>query len=433
MSYALLMLAASIPWIILAWLVHKKNYRVPLSWIFIAAVLLRFMAQFASPALSDDLYRYVWEGRQQHLGRNPFLDAPEKFEAEARDDPVWQGINHREIPAAYPPLCQVYLWVLASFGGDVLFFRSGFALMDLLLVFLIAIWLARMKLDPALSLIYSLCPMVLLELSVEGHNDSLGLVLLVASFILLGPQKGAQERGKKGSTQSILFAGFLLGLSIAAKYLPILLLPWFWRRDKRTLLPCLLAVFLGFVIYFPGFDRVPELFHGLLNFSEKWRHNDSLFHFVYVSCEAFQEWLKGMGYEGWLSDGWKLDQLARYVMAAIFVAGACFIYRFERDITRVPVVLFGLLFALATTVHPWYLVWVVPFLCRRPSPALFALIAGVQFSYLSLVYAGSAVVTETGERGSFWEGMLFWKLLEYLPFYLFALHAMISSLRRTED
>ena len=67
MSYALLMLAASIPWIILAWLVHKKNYRVPLSWIFIAAVLLRFMAQFASPALSDDLYRYVWEGRQQEV------------------------------------------------------------------------------------------------------------------------------------------------------------------------------------------------------------------------------------------------------------------------------------------------------------------------------------------------------------------------------
>ncbi|MEZ5989252.1 MAG: hypothetical protein R3F30_09055 [Planctomycetota bacterium] len=326
--YAVLMVAASFLWCFLAWQLLRKGRIIPLSWVVGAGLVLRAVLLLGEPAqLSDDLYRYVWEGRVQwHADaarRNPFLTPPADYAAEADGDPIWEGINHKEVPAAYPPACQLYLALLARTGAGLVGFRNGFAFLDLLLLLLIPHWLSRIGRPPGLALIHALCPLVLVELVVEGHNDVLGLLLLVASFAVLG-------RDKELSKGRVALGGALYGVAIAAKFLPVLVVPWLWRRDKRILLPAALALLACYVPFLPEPARWPELFAGLGRFGHKWAHNDTVFGLVRAGVEAGQQALASSGHHGWLADLAHTDALARVVVGLRYLGGYLWIFWLER-------------------------------------------------------------------------------------------------------
>ncbi len=78
--------------------------------IVLAALAARVPLTLAAPLLSDDLYRYVWDGRVAHAGLNPFLHPPSSDAlAHVRDASVWPLINHPEIPTIYPPVSYTHL------------------------------------------------------------------------------------------------------------------------------------------------------------------------------------------------------------------------------------------------------------------------------------------------------------------------------------
>jgi hypothetical protein len=429
LHYAFLMAGASAPWFWLAFLLFKRERWVPWQWVVVSALLLRALALLGQPALlSDDIYRYVWEGRvQMHADankRNPFLNPPEDFSEDEPRDPIWEQVNHKEVPAAYPPVCQLYLRTLASMDLGVLGFRNGFALFDLLLVLLIPHWLSRLKKAPGISLIYSLCPLVLIELTVEGHNDALGLFFMVAMFWLLG-------KSKKLSTTQILLGGVLYGLAIGSKFLPLVLVPWLMRKDWRLLIPAAFTVILSYVPYLPSPDQWPDLMQGLGKFGEKWAHNETIFALIKNVAIFAQTEMEAGGITGWLVDGNNTDAISRLLLFAIYGSGLLFLFWLERDSASAMVPVLGLLYALSPVVHPWYLVWVVPFLCINPSPALFALLAGAQFSYIALLRWQGGV---DWVPAHFWEAEWFWKTIEYGPFYALTLWGWLKkSVRRGQE
>jgi len=416
------MALASLPWFWLAFLLFKRERWVPWKWVLVTALLLRALALFGQPAvLSDDIYRYVWEGRVQlHEDankRNPFLHPPSDFAKESARDPIWIRVNHKEIPAAYPPVCQLYLRTLAVLGLGVKGFRNGFALFDIFLILLIPHWLARLRKSPGIALIYSLCPLIITELTVEGHNDALGLFFLVAMFWVLG-------RAQKLSTSQILLGGVLYGLAIGSKFLPLILVPWLIRKDWRLLVPAAITVLLSYLPYLPAPEHWLELLQGLGRYGEKWAHNETIFALIKSFTSWMQQSLAAGGTTGWLVDGNNTDALSRMVLFGIYGLGLIFLFWLERDPAKALVPILGLLYALSPVVHPWYLVWVVPFLCVNASPALFALLAGAQFSYIALIrwQGGKGWVP-----AHFWQAEWFWKTIEYAPFYVLTLWGWLKK------
>ena len=101
-------LIATLGWLWLVRGVVRGSYRPGFAGACGLAVLLRLLVLPLAPALSDDVYRYVYEGGLVLEGGNPYTTAPDEAPLELRDE-NWERINNREIPAAYPPAVQYAL------------------------------------------------------------------------------------------------------------------------------------------------------------------------------------------------------------------------------------------------------------------------------------------------------------------------------------
>lgn len=399
LAYATGILAASFAWIVLSTAAMRS--RLDVSWLAIAgvAVALRVFLQPALPGvLSDDLWRYLWEGRIQLEGYNPFVDAPAELADLGRGDPVWERMNNREISAAYPPVGQLFLRLLASFDLGIVGVRRAFGLMDLATFFALSFALRWSGRDPRRAIVHGLCPLSIVEFCVEGHNDALAIFFLVAALALL--VRGPRARIASAAT---------MGLAIASKYLPVVLLPWMWRRARLGYVVCACVfVLASFALFWPGVDRLSELFAGLGEYGARWRHNDSAFALIRAATAGVQEWAREAGVDVWWATAHE-DRVAKIPLALIFVSGLAVIFVRIKSPARAFVSILLLLFACTPTLHPWYVCWIVPVLAFRPHPAGFALVAMCSFSYhvLARYHGGDGQwVEETS-----------WKLVEYLPFY----------------
>ncbi len=394
LAYAASMVGASMPWLWLCWCGVRG--RLPrLRHVLIAGCILRALVQFAPGAvLSDDIYRYVWEGRVQLAGHNPFLESPASLSELGASAPEWPRMNNRKITAAYPPVGQLFLRALVWICPNPRTVRLAFALCDVLVMFLLAAWLSRVGRPSALCLVHALCPLSIVEFCVEGHNDSLGIAILLGALCLW-------------SIGRIRLAGAALGAAVSCKFLPILVLPWLARRDRRVVLPCLGVFVLSYLPFWPGFDRVPQLLEGLRQYGTRWRSNESLFWFLAEATRIAQHWFADAGVTGWLVE-LHAQRVSKIPLALVMVVFFAVIYRRVRNPAHAFVALLLVVFSFTPTLHPWYVGWIVPFLALVQAPAAFVLIATVSFSYH---------VLGPYHRGEGWNEQLGWKLVEYVPFY----------------
>jgi hypothetical protein len=184
-----------------------------------AAVAFRLIAAVAPPSLSDDIYRYVWDGRVQAHGHHPYKFPPDDpMRAELRDD-VWEKINHKEIATIYPPLAELVFAALAAAKLGVTGFKLVFALLDAVVVFALLRLIDALGLPRARVLLYAWNPLAVVETAASGHVEPLGLVLLVGSVAFL-------VEGK------MVRAAAALAGAVQVKLLPLILVPGFARRLK---------------------------------------------------------------------------------------------------------------------------------------------------------------------------------------------------------
>ena len=195
------------------------------------------MLLFTRPTLSDDVYRYVWEGRLQAQGISPYVYAPDAPELSAlRDTDIWPHINHKPAVTVYPPgaeLAFALLW--RALPGNVRWFQAAMALGALLAGGLLARLLHDLGRPPARLLIYLWSPLLIFETAHSAHVDGLVLPLLVGAW-------WARVRERDTAT------GVLLGLATAVKFYPAILLPALWRpqhRQARWRMPLAFALTLA--------------------------------------------------------------------------------------------------------------------------------------------------------------------------------------------
>jgi glycosyltransferase A (GT-A) superfamily protein (DUF2064 family) len=299
----------------LIWLLCLRS-RPSARWVFLIALLLRAPFLFGD-LHSNDLHRYVWEGRIQWEGVNPYEHAPSDPALAHLRGPNHESINHPELPAIYPPLAQLFFAASAGVGLEERGLRNLIILLDLALVLALLGWLRATGRAPGLALVYAWSPVAVAG-SAVGHYEPLLLLLLV----LAGR---AWEQGHKRR------AAALLGGAILAKTVAVLLVPWMLlRRPKEGLLFCLPLVVLGYLFYLGA-----NPFHTLVRFGSEFAFNASLFRVA----------------------AWLTPEGARLLVGAALLAWTGWIALTQPRYAPAGSLLFAGLLLLSPTVHYWYLAW----------------------------------------------------------------------------
>jgi hypothetical protein len=295
------------------------------------AVLWRVALVGVPPLMSDDIYRYVWEGRIQVHGGNPYAwtDRPEAERWIPLRDPTWQAMNHKGYTAFYPVLWAMAVRLVASVHDSVTAMKVFVVICEMLTWLVLARLLALRKLPPDRLLIAAWSPLAIAEIAGGGHNDSFGL--LFVSLALLALDSGRP-----------LLSALMGALAFQAKLAPGLAVAAWARRFKLWHIAAAAALVLVLVI--PYASAGDGLLRSLSGYGQFWRYNQTLF----VPIEALL--------------GPKLAPIAAGLLVGVTALALAAL--------RVEPVAAGLattaaILLLSPSVLPWYATWLLPWLVLR--------------------------------------------------------------------
>ncbi len=397
-------LVATAAYLWLAYRITTGRERPGFAWALALVVLMQVVCLLHGPSLSDDIYRYLHEGRLVLAGVNPYTLAPEATAPELRG-PYFDLINNADIPAAYPPACQYALAAGAALSDEPLGMKLVFGACSVLVFVVLWRWLPLLGIAAPRALIWGACPLIAIEFAGQGHSDSLAVLFVVLALWL-------------SSRARSVAASAALGVATAAKFMPAVLLPFVLRdaRSRRRWLAATAFAIALIALYTPFLAAPSEMFRGLTEYAVRWRSNDSLFALMHYATEAFIDL-------GWFADlDTKLlkepQRLSKIPLAILF--GAVMLWRWRRGDSahRAAFWLFATFIALAPTVHPWYVAFVVPFLCLYPSYGLMAFTGTVFMTYH---------VLPRWHAEGVWEERAWVVVVEYVPFYVGLLGAWRSD------
>ena len=331
----------------------------PAAAVLIVATALRLLLLPLPPSLSDDVLRYVWDGRVVNAGHNPYLLAPEDPALEGLRDGLWSALPHRDVPTVYPPLALGIFSIAARFSTPVLVLKALLTSADLLTCVLLIRMAAALGLPVARVGWYAWNPLVTLEVAGMGHVDALGVVLLVAalSWVVVVPRV---------RSSAVTAAG-----ALAAKLVPVVTVPILMRASARPLRFVLWFGAVGALLLLPmaAAGGVPP---GLARYAVSWEFNGPLYEPLWRLSEGVD--LRG-SIEGSLDaakDRWgrhdfwnrlypyNYPQLhAKLILALALGAALVWIWRRDRPVAATGAS-FGALLLCSATVYPWYLLWVMP-------------------------------------------------------------------------
>ena len=347
--------------------------------ILFFAVIFRICLIPANPAvLSKDMYRYIWDGRVQQSAINPYLYPPAAGELKnLRDDRIFPNINRKDYPTLYPAGAQIFFRIFFILAGDsVSGFKGLMVFFDILTILMLTALLRRYGFEPVRMIVYAWNPLVIFEIAYSGHLEGLTVFLIIAALYLTAVHKS-------------LPGTILLALAGAVKLYPALLLAAILNRGKRIKGTLIFCITFG-ALYIP-YISVGSKISGFLPL------------YLKNPYESFNLGLKCLLLH--LIPGLDYYLISQLFISALLAAGLFIFFKEKRglQVVRYAYILTGLLIVLMpTSLHPWYVILIIPFLAFYPNPAWLLFTCTVTLSYLKYVSTQGIMPT--------------WILLaEYLP------------------
>jgi alpha-1,6-mannosyltransferase len=346
----------TIPAGILALLSTNVAERAPIArtiWLIVGlALALRLFVLLLDPLLSTDIYRYVWDGRVQAAGINPYRFVPEDPAlASLRDAAIYPHINRAwYATTVYPPVAQTFFLIVTRLGESVTVMRLALLGCEAVTVAMIFVLLRRMDRPVTRIVAYLWHPLPLWEIANSGHIDALMVALMMAGLTL-----ALSGRPMRAAIAITLGA---LAKPIAILALPAIWRPWDWR------MPCVVVavVVICYVPYLSvGAGVLGFLTTGYLN-EESLSSGDTIWP-VAIWRLAF---------------GATRGDIAAYLFVAAIVLGALALIAAHRD-PRSPQSVLGdvtrLLLAfllLLSPNYPWYFLAIMPFVVLHGGATVWA-------------------------------------------------------------
>ncbi len=275
----------------------------------------------------DDIHRYVWDGRLQRLGYNPYLVVPSDPAVKGLHTPETRNLNNPDLPSPYPAGTQLFFRAVTAIHESTFAMKVAFVVCDLVIVFVLLDVLRCNRQGAHLVLAYAWNPLLAIEVAGSGHIEIVGALLLVVSAAALV---------RRWRTT----AAVGLGLAIAVKLLPVVLLPLYWKR-VRIRDAALAAAVVG-LLYVPFLNHGRIPIGSLGTYVQSFRFNGPVFaaldQVAPPQLLAGLVVLVGLVTATWLRSAapeWSPDLFA-WPMAASLLC--------------------------APVVFPWYLLWLLPFL-----------------------------------------------------------------------
>jgi alpha-1,6-mannosyltransferase len=345
------------------------------------AVVFRLIVLFSPLVLSSDLYRYVWDGRVQRAGMNPYRYPPEaEALAALRDTAIYPQIIRPVLTTIYPPAAQMFFALITTIVPDSIRGMKAFmVLFDLVTIGVLIRLLQTTGSDPERVVLYAWSPLVVFEFAGSGHVDALML-----PFLLLALQ--ARLTVRPGS------AGVLLGLATLIKLYPAVLVPALYSRGERRFLCGFGATLvLGYLPYVAGAGaRVLGYLPGYFGPWEDF--NGGLRYFLILALSPLTA---------------SARDIALGLCAILLLLVALGVIRrgvIDHPLQRASSMISAFLLLVPTTFHPWYVIWLLPCLCFYPSWGWLYLSGAIALSYLAYLQSYPTVPVSV-------------HLLEFLPFY----------------
>ncbi len=167
----------------------------------------------------DDIHRYVWDGRLQRLGYNPYLVIPSDPAMKGLHTPETRTLNNPDLPSPYPAGAQLFFRAVTAIQESTFALKVAFVVCEFAIVFLLLDVLRCTRQGAHLVLAFAWNPLLAIEVAGSGHIDIVAALLLLVSAAALVRRWRAT-------------AAVALGLAVAVKLLPVVLLPLYWKRVR---------------------------------------------------------------------------------------------------------------------------------------------------------------------------------------------------------
>src|SRR4051812_1534848 len=216
------------------------NVRGPLPRLLITALLfaVAFRIPLAAPRVGadNDMVRYMYDGRIQRLGYNPYEVVPADPALAATHTEETLKMPSRRARTPYPAAAQLFFRLVVTIHESSRAMKWALVLCDLLTIAVLIAWLRATRRSPWLALVYAWNPLVILEVAHSGHIDALGALWIAISAWMLSTGRGMRAA-----------AAFVL--AVATKLLPIVLVPLYWKRIRVR--DAAVAALVLAALYFP--------------------------------------------------------------------------------------------------------------------------------------------------------------------------------------
>ena len=388
--------------IVFCWpVLHRHERRRTILYLFLIACAARLLLVPAAP--SDDINRYLWEGRLVNAGESPFAYTADARAWQDYRDHFWEDMNHHDKATAYPPLAQFAFAAIDRIAYDPIAFKLVFLILDLAALAALLTLLNRRGLPLQWAGFYAFNPIILVSFAAEGHFDILMIAPLVWALV-------ASERGHTN------WSAGLCALAVGAKLVCAPVVPFLigWRKPQAWLVFAVVLI----APTLPFAADLPALASGVLTFGTHADFNGPL--------HGLLDRVLGLPYPApklilaaayialWLHLWIRYRRLAGANDLACgderrrvpSTASACP----EPAVNRQPAVVtsLGALLLVAPVVHLWYLAWVIPFTVLRPR---------LHWLVLS-ISAGAYLFVWDNQRAGAWSLLPWQETLFWAPFFL---------------
>ncbi|MBT8245945.1 MAG: mannosyltransferase [Winogradskyella sp.] len=377
----------------------KKSAGFNFAFLVLASVLIRLIFLPVIPNLSQDFYRFIWDGRMLFEGFNPYLYTPESFIqnkefpiAQAQELYMGMGALSASHFTNYPPINQLCFYIAALFSGKsitgaIITLRLLIIAADIGTLYFGKKLLKALKLPSSRIWFYILNPFIIIELIGNLHFEGVMIFFLIWSLYLLYSCKWK-------------LAAVILACSISVKLIPLMFLPifvgWFWKKKKDSSTTLRMTNLILFYIIVIGTSIILFLPFFSLDFINNYSKTVGLWFSNFEFNASIYYIAREIGY--WITDYNEIKTMGK-ILPVIALLIILYLSFFKRN-TDVPKLVSSILLAftcylfLSTTVHPWYIATLVV-LCvftRYRFPLVWSVV--IVLSYLSYLNIGTADKSE---------------------------------------
>jgi len=394
--YTIIWISTSIIFLTSVPLLEKFGIELKTLYLFLTlAILVRIVFLFTIPVGSDDIYRYLWDGKTQDAGINPYLYKPVDKELNfLQSDILPAKMNFQDMKTIYFPLSQWLFYIGYKISGESVWaYKLLLLISEILTLFLLFKILEKLKTNKKYVLLYALAPLPIIQFAVDAHLDGFGLPLLLAFIYFYLEEK------------KILSAIFL-GLSFSIKPVGVLILPILFLREKKITGKLIITVvpFIAFGIQFVPYIFTSNPFEAFLIYTRNWFYNGMFFNLLNTVIHN--------------------NQTSRFWCSVLLIMSLVPVYFSKKEFLDRIYFAVMLLMVFSPVVHPWYISWVL-------------ILSVITKKWSGIYFSAAASLTSLTvlnyQLNGVWKDYLLVQLIEYVPVVVLLVYEFLKSKTETKE